>query len=70
VLGGTVATIGGVVADADERVGATVVSTLLAVPAGFLDTSRTADTRMARVAIPIAARAAMAAVVRYQGGGG
>jgi len=66
-LGGAVSVVGGVVSGAADEVVVSVGSTVLAGPLELRSTSRTADTRSAINAIPIAPRAAIAAVVRYQG---
>lgn len=69
--GGTAATVGGVVSGAAaDGVVVAVVSTVFAAPRESRDISRTADTRIAIAAIPIAPMATIAVVVRYQGTGG
>ena len=67
-LGGTAATVGGVVSGAaEDGVLVVVVSTLFAGPPESRDISRTTDTRIAMPAIEIVLIATIAPVVRYQG---
>jgi hypothetical protein len=69
-LGGTVATVGGRVAD--DAVGAVLIVVCTWVPCPpreLRDTRRTADTRIAMRAIPIAPKASIAGFLRYHGTG-